>query len=154
MLSETGQPSICIIVCLGFQTTYTILLWGKVQIHSTEEVKKMVKQQSQEEKGRRKTGRQWCNGRQPWNPSLFFFYHFQEFQAEHFTLLSILISCWVQEFCASVVFYTPLAQVLAGQFHRLKRVAQGLCASSSWLRIPVSRAGERNMLKVIYWSAL
>lgn len=134
MLSETGQPSICIIVCLDIQTTCATPLWGKVQIHSTEEVRKMVKQQSQEEKGRRKTGRQRCNGRQPWNPSRFCLYYFQKLQAERFTLLPILISSWIQEFCISLVFYTPLAQVLAGQFHRLKRVAQGLCASSSWLR--------------------
>lgn len=53
--------------------------------------------------------------------------------------------------CSPCMLQPP--QVLAGQFCALKRVAQGLCASSSLLRSPVSRAGERNMRDVIYWSA-
>lgn len=51
--------------------------------------------------------------------------------------------------CSPCVPHPP-AQVLVGQFCRLKRVEQGLCASSSLLRSPVSRAGERNMLRVIF----
>lgn len=55
--------------------------------------------------------------------------------------------------CSPCVLQRP-PQVLAGHFCRLKRVARGLCASSSFLRSPVSRAGETHMLDVIYWSAL